>query len=268
MSRLAAALALWLACLPVAGAGDTLEVVELRHRTAAELLPVLRPLAGAGTTLTGTGNQLVIRAPAAELETLKAVIERLDRAPRRFRIAVSQGFEAARDRHAADARIRLATGREGARADARVRALATHGRDDRQVDAFVQALEGRPALVRTGRSVPLADRTLLHGPQGPVVVDSVRYRDVDSGFYVVVYPGQGEEVRLDIYPIDERLDPDRPAQVQTHAVETSVRARLGEWVPLGGTRTRRDRRDDAITAHTRARGERDSTVWLRVEALP
>lgn len=267
MSRVATALALWLVCL-AAAAGDALEVVELRHRTAAELLPVLRPLAAERSAITGTGRQLVIRAPEDEIARLREVIERLDRAPRRFRIAVSQGFEAATERHRSDARVRLGAGPGGVDGDVHVRSLATRGRDDRRVDAFVQALEGRPALVRTARSVPLADRTLLLGPGGPVAIDSVRYRDLDSGFWVVVHPAAGDEVTLDVYPLDQRPDAERPGEITTHAVATTVRARLGEWVPLAGTQQRRGTDETALGAHTRRRGARDTAVWLRVEAVP
>src|SRR5437763_15187735 len=76
-------------------AENALEIITLRHRTAEQVLPGLRPLLEAGATLSGQGNQLFVRTSAANLTDLKLALDVLD-APQR-RLLVSVGFDEARD---------------------------------------------------------------------------------------------------------------------------------------------------------------------------
>ena len=67
-------------------AENALEIITLRHRTAEQVLPGLRPLLEAGATLSGQGNQLFVRTSAANLTDLKLALDVLD-APQRRRNA-------------------------------------------------------------------------------------------------------------------------------------------------------------------------------------
>src|SRR3990172_3040581 len=86
-----------------AASQQSLEVIPLRHRTAEQVLPALRPLLEPGGTLTGQYNQIIVRASPANLAQLKQALEAIDRPPRRLQISVrfddaresaSQGIEA------------------------------------------------------------------------------------------------------------------------------------------------------------------------------
>src|SRR5438132_2587955 len=82
---------------------NMLEILQLRHRTAEQVLPVLRPLVEPGGTLTGEGNQLIVRVSPANFAELKRALEAIDQPLRRLQISVrfdeavesaSQGLEA------------------------------------------------------------------------------------------------------------------------------------------------------------------------------
>src|SRR5258706_16024712 len=92
--RVAAFLAVLL--LPLAAAAQyALEIIPLRHVTAEQVLPVLRPLLEPGATLSSSGNQLFVRASPANVEELKRVLEAIDRAARRLQVLVR--FDATRN---------------------------------------------------------------------------------------------------------------------------------------------------------------------------
>jgi hypothetical protein len=64
------ALSAVLAALAVHAAGQNmLEIIPLRYRTVDQVLPALRPLLEPGGTLTGQGNQLIVRASPDNLAT-------------------------------------------------------------------------------------------------------------------------------------------------------------------------------------------------------
>ena len=48
-------------------AQNALEIIDLRHRTAEQVIPTLQPLLEPGATLSGQGAQLFVRASPANL---------------------------------------------------------------------------------------------------------------------------------------------------------------------------------------------------------
>ena len=87
---------------PVAGAQTTVEVVPLKYRKSEQVIPVLQPLLGRDSSITGFQNQLVIRATPAELAQVKRVLADIDTAPRRLLITVRQDTDLDRDRREAE----------------------------------------------------------------------------------------------------------------------------------------------------------------------
>ena len=65
-----------MACVAVA---QSLEIIELRYRSAAEVIPILQPLLESGGALTGQDYKLFVRASSANLAQLrKALAAKLD----------------------------------------------------------------------------------------------------------------------------------------------------------------------------------------------
>ena len=105
-------------------AQETLEVISLRHRTAEQVLPVLRPLLAPGGALTGQSNQLIVRTSAENLAQIRAVLDAIDQPPRRLMISV-----------------RFDAGQQTARS----------ARDE-QAEQRLQVLEGGQAYISTGEA--------------------------------------------------------------------------------------------------------------------
>jgi type II secretory pathway component GspD/PulD (secretin) len=115
-------LLLWL-FVSVAFAQGTLEVISLRHRTADQVIPVLRPLLEPGGVLSGQYNQLIVRTSPGNLAQIRAVLDSIDQPARRLTISVR--FDATQD--------------------------SRSSRGD-QVDQRIQVLEGGQATISTGES--------------------------------------------------------------------------------------------------------------------
>jgi hypothetical protein len=103
-------------------AAQALEVIPLRHRTADQVLPALRPLLEPGATLSAHGTQLIVRTSASNLEELRRALEAIDRPARRLQISVrlDGAQQEARGERGAAARVdnrgarAVVTGRESA----------------------------------------------------------------------------------------------------------------------------------------------------------
>src|SRR4249920_184162 len=76
-------------------AQGSLEVISLRHRTAEQVIPVLRPMLEPGGALSGQYNQLIVRTSPGNLAQIRAVLDSIDQPARRLTISVR--FDSAQD---------------------------------------------------------------------------------------------------------------------------------------------------------------------------
>ncbi|HSG77288.1 MAG TPA: secretin N-terminal domain-containing protein [Burkholderiales bacterium] len=222
-------ISLLLACFAAWGQAS-LEVIDLRHTTAEQVLPALRPLLEPGGVLTGQRSQLIIRTSPANLAELRRALQTLDAPARRLAILVR--FAGA----SADQRSELAVGVRGSRIEARARQERSTGAE--RVDQRIQVLEGRRARIATGTSRPLELR------------DGTLIQDVATGFDVIPRLA-GDTVLLEIAPQREVAGRVTRGSVQVERASSTVRARLGEWVELAGV-------DDAGTSRR---------IWVRVDEV-
>jgi hypothetical protein len=238
-----------LACLSFSLFAQALEIIPLRHRTAEQVLPALQPLLEPGGTLSGSRNQLFLRASPANVAEIKRALDSIDRPLKRLSISVRLDDAAERERRAVGASGTVSN--RGARVD--VTAEDSRRMAGERVDQRVQVLEGGRAAIMAGQSNPLAV------PGGAVI------QDLRSGFDVVPRLAGGE-VELEI--LQQRETPgSRPGSVQGQHVSTVVRARLGEWVEIAGAAAARAREARGIGSASGAHGTESRRVWLKVEAL-
>lgn len=223
-------------------ADNALEIITLRHRTAEQVLPSLRPLLEPGATLSGQGNQLFVRTSAANLTDLRLALDVLD-APQR-RLLISVRFDEARD---LASREFGASGRiGGGDSQVEIRAQDTRSQGAERVDQRVQALDGGRAMILTGASRPLRQRQYIQTPAGVVSQEVTVVQEMASGFEVIPrLVGDGVQVEV----AQQR---ETAASYQRAAATAS--GRLGEWFELGSV--------------AMASGGETRRVWIRVDELP
>lgn len=241
-----------------------IEVIELKAALLEEILPVVRPLAGADATVTGMGNTLIIKAPPERVREIRKLLLEIDRPPRQLTITVSNagdesihssGYSASADVSVGDTRVGInSPGRSDG--DSRAR-LDVHGHDaqlERNVGQQVQVLEGRPAWIAAGTRVP------VYGGYPP----STGFRDDSSGFYVVPRVGGGGQVTLEIHQRD-----DRPGRIHgTRDIQraaTVVTGRLGEWILIGGIDDTGNSRQEGIGRALNRETASTRQIRVRVE---
>jgi hypothetical protein len=258
----------WLLALvaPALFAQATLEVISLRHRTADQVIPVLRPLLEPGGALSGQYNQLIVRASPANLGQIRAVLDSIDQPARRLTISVrfDNTRQSARAGFENDARI----SNHGSSLDTRIQ--DSRSSLDERVDQRIQVLEGGRALISGGDSRPLRQREVIQTPSGPVVRESTVIQGASTGFDVVPRLS-GTTVFLDIAPrreqFGEQFAPGGSGAIRSERLAATVSGRLGEWIDLGGTASASARADSGILSSRERTGGSSSGIWVKVEEL-
>ena len=261
-----------------------LEIIPLKHRMTSDIVPMLQPLVIEGGSVSGMNNQLVVRTTPQNMREILKVLNVLDRPLRSLKISVrfdTQGDHHGRE-HGVDGyyetgNVRAETRNPGSysrngqtatvggkRGEISYRNWSTNSQTDDDNVYFVRTVEGQPAWIRTGESVPVPERTVVLHPHGTDVYDSVSYRDISSGFYVV--PNlNGDRVTLMISP--ERSRANSYTNIETQEAQMTITGKLGQWLDLGGVTEQYDERSSEGLYQTRQYGSEQNRILVRVEEI-
>lgn len=271
------------ALLALAGvSADEARVIQLKHRPAGEIIPLIRPLLGPEDVLSGMDYRLIVRTSDRNLKEIERLLAQLDVAPRRLRITVEQ--RVADDRNTAThsvagevpigdkARIELPEKSSDSRGlvvqkdDLRLRTdrRATAGRNE--TIQTVMALDGQRASIRIGQSVSHVKQILALGRRQVLIAQGIELQDVTTGFDVLPRV-HGDRVRMEITPRLSTLRDPITALADFQELATTVEVRLGEWIDLGTILGQRNEIDRAILDSAATESGERRTIRLKIEPL-
>ncbi len=256
---------------------DEIEVLQLQNRSISEVLPVLQPLLEPGGALTGMGDQLILRASAKNRAQIKAVLARIDQAPRQLVIYVRQHMDQQQQNRGVNVNGRINLGgvniavpnhqRPTARlSDGNVNLdVQNSQRSSREsADQMVRVIDGGAAYINAGVSVPMAMQSIQYGVNGAIVSTATVYQDLGSGFYATPHL-TGERVTLDISPQQTSAQAGQYGNRNIQQLTTTVQTRLGEWVHIGGTDSSNTQSTGQLVGRGSESQQAQRGVWLKVE---
>ncbi|HEU0219668.1 MAG TPA: secretin N-terminal domain-containing protein [Gallionella sp.] len=273
--------------LPQLAWAAELEIIALKHRSAEEVLPVIRPLLDQGDVASGMNYQLILRTSPRNLEQIRRLLESIDIAPRRLKITVMQNVDSE-----TVARLTEVSGNVGLSRDARIvvpgsgdnsglnvelgqgqdrlkaRVNSTRFIEDERNTQQLQVLEGNRALVRSGQSVPVPQRQVIQNQWGTQVIDSTQYQEAGSGFYVLPRIS-GDRVTLEISAQNDAFVPgsgDQPV-MRVQQASSTVSGRLGEWLEVGGLGQQKNHDDSTLSTRGASRTHEQRSVLIKVEEI-
>jgi hypothetical protein len=198
---------------PGAASAPAQDIITLRHRSAEDIMPLIRPLLDGGAVLTGQGSRLVLAAPEGRRAALLAAIAAFDIPPRRLQIAVRFDNPAGGNNSVE---------------------VSTRARGNEPVEQRLQVVEGKRAFFYATQSqipkqllVSAPGLLLLQNPQSP-----------PSGGGLEILPRiSGDRVILEFYLQQNTTVGAVSRAQQTQRIGSTLSAKLGEWVEAGGQLT-------------------------------
>ena len=259
----------------------TLTTIPLRHQLPSQVLPVIQPLLGSGSTAAEFNNQLILNATDEEVAKIRKLLDVIDRQPRELLITVrTPGSSTARNRGVAvdgsignnNVRIGTGNGSVGTGDELRIGVEDTTRTESSTGQQQVRAIEGMPAQISIGVTTPVTSSyTLATGQR----VTSQEYFPVNQGVNVIARV-VNDRVILDIDQQNDKLAGQKRIQgngvsgaptIQTQSISTQVSGRIGEWIPLGSI-------NQSSAADSRGLGgvsgsslSEVNTVMIKVEVL-
>ncbi|MGH1371556.1 MAG: secretin N-terminal domain-containing protein [Cellvibrionaceae bacterium] len=234
------------------------EVIPLKHRPAQMLVPSLHAVASAETQITAANNQLILKGDPSEIAQLRALIDELDTPLAQFRISLRQNngerlssqsvnHDFRYEQHNSSGGIKIGTttldgkpvhsdSAQGtlSRSSSNskytsttyVRNRSTQSKGNTQ--QTINALEGHPARIETGKEIPFFSLDRYHS------TETQDYKPVVTGFYVTPITSGDERVTLEISAQKQNTNKRNNREIDTASFSSTVNARLGEWINIGG----------------------------------
>jgi len=276
-------LSVWI--LPATAQQMQIEVIPLNHSTPEQVIKVIRPLLSPGGTVTGMNNQLIVKTTPGNLVEIRQVLETIDRPLRRLMITVMQGINrtdagqgqsvtgeygngdvGVTNRSDRQSGGLIITGQDSEGNTIRYNVTDTQSSSDNSHTYSVQTLEGQPAFIQTGQSVPVQNQNTVITRNGVLVRDTVEYHDASSGFYVLPRIS-GNTVTLMVAPRLSEVNQGRIPVFEVQNVQTTVSGRLGEWLDIGGlNQSRQSNNRSVLTGRDTQRGEQRS-ILIKVDEI-
>ncbi len=216
---------------------DELKVIDLKHRRAEEVLPVVKQMMGDRGVATVLDNHLILRGSGRDLAVVEKLVDQLDVKRAMLRVVV-------RHEQAAGG-SRSSTGFSG-RVDRPHRTLAakpaavvsgrysrTLGNMNQSVEQYLQVLDGEQAFIEVGRRIPFVRfRSYVTGRQQGFS-EAVDLQNVTTGFFVRPQL-LGETVMMEIMPHFASENSERDGVIDFATLTSRVTMPLNEWFDIAG----------------------------------
>jgi type II secretory pathway component GspD/PulD (secretin) len=226
-------------------------VIELRHRPADEIIPLIQPFLGPHDSIVPHRSQVIIKADRGTIDEVRSVLEKVDQRPHQLQISVIQGKHLTTE--GLNGGIAVG-GRVGGGVNVRGGIAATRQQGSNQATQHVQTLDGQAATIQVGQVARYA--TYAYGYGG------VNYQPVTTGFSVIPRLTGPQEAMIAIEPWSDHLN--RGGIINTQGASTQLIAPLGAWVEVGGlTETRTNQGFGVGYNHS----QQDSRIFLKVDDL-
>ncbi len=262
---------------------DSLSVIQLQHRPAEEIIPIIEPMLGADDSISGQGFQVFLQSSPQTLARVRNMIEVLDVAARILQVSVFQGRERDLGELGIDARIRIegadASLEVGSESDNDAGGSVTYstGRGSASVNGIstqqslrqhpvhqVRVTEGTEAYIETGERIPYFYGAAWRGRRG--FAGSVEYRDAVTGFYVLPRI-RGDNVILEINPYKSTRDNTDGDNIDTQSAGTTVTGRIGDWLLIGGIVEQLEQSPSATGSTVTTQGRSNEGIWVRADLI-
>ena len=269
-----------------AALADPIQSIQLKHRPADEIMPVIKPLLGADDSLTGQGYQLFIRTSEKNFEQVRQMVSKLDTAAKMLLVSVFQGND--RELRAlgvsgnfqyqdSDAKVGLGSsdksGQRGAdvkystrNASAGAHTFSTRGRLSDNPIHQLRISEGSEGYIETGESIPYFSGSYWRGGRHGLVGGGVDYKDINTGFYVLPRI-HGEQVTMDVSPYKQSQSRQRGGDIETQSASTRITGQLGEWLAIGGITGQTRRYNTSVGSYGSTQSRDNASIWIKADLV-
>ena len=230
---------------------NQLEIINLNHRPAKELIPILEPLIDKNGSISGEKYVLFIRTSYKNFQQIKEALVTLDADFRQLRIDIMQesattmkqyGFNVSKDNKKTNSKV-----------------YSTQHSASNPKQQTIQVTEGQWATLQTGMSIPSISRS--KNPNG-TITESIQYKTILSK--LKIHPIiKGDKINVKIKSFTGSKDSVNSGGAQ--GINTSVTGKLGEWIALGGITSVNNNSTSGFVFSTNRTSDSSQQIFIKID---
>ena len=241
------------ACFASAGMHTT--IINLQHRPAQQIIPLITSLLPENSAVTGESFQLIIKTTDAAIQDIRPVITQLDKKLMDLIISVRR---TQRTDHALET---------SALTHETIISTKKYNQHDSMQQIRVQ--EGTEAFIEVNQSFPTDDYYFtLWGPY-----QETEYKDVKTG-YIISSVLNGNNAIVQIHYQSSRLQDTRNRSLRRNSpiniekTETNLTTSLGEWFTLSQISSHDLRKSREILYDTNELKQPNRNLYIKIDRAP
>lgn len=249
---------IWITLLGLAlpAYADKIRTIELQHRLAAEVLPLIEPMTDSYTTINGHGNLLIIKSSSQSFNDIEQLVKQLDSKQQSITVTVLRTQQQLADQHIANQTLNIDL-QEPRRSSVEIKRWSTQDSRERDQQYQARGIAGQPIDIQMGRAVADKQQQVLLYPHGGVAVQqSTQYIALDNGFQARVSILGNQQAQVDILPLFSRMQ--RNGDITTTSLLTTVNGPVNQWILIGQVGEQQRQQQNATTY----RSHQDEQQWL------
>ncbi len=262
-----------LIALSVASASQTIHYVDLQHRPANEIIPLIKPMLEPGEAISGDGYQLFIKTSSQRKQILEDLIQNIDKTVKIFRITVSDDEFVSTENNDISASAKadvdngeIILGRNPPDEPGITLHADTRKTEDRSDNTqFVLVQEGKPAFVTREKLHIYPVHAYVRRPNGDFIIEHYQPSlSRQDGFYIIARASGEDMVHIKIQSsTSKRQSYHGYGQEQTF-IDTTVEIPLGSWFEIGGNTDTRETTSDGLIYRTHKNEKRQQRVFIKI----
>lgn len=249
---------IWITLLGLAlpAYADKIRTIELQHRLATDVLPLIEPMADNYTTINGHGNLLIIKSSAQSFNEIEQLVKQLDSKQQSLTVTVLRTQRQLADQRIADEALNIDL-QESEHSSVEIKRWST--KDSRERDQQYQArgIAGQAIDIQMGRAVADKQQQILLYPHGGVTVQkTTQYIPLNNGFQARVNILNDQQARVEILPLFSKMQ--RNGDIIVNSLLTTVNGPINQWILIGQIGEQQRQQQNAKTY----RSHQDEQQWL------
>ncbi len=246
-----------------------LEDIELQHKPAGDIIPLIEPLLPENAVISGEGYKIILKTTAENLPQVKQLIAELDTPLQQLQIAVSLDPAVLQQQTSLPTLTTNIPGKDKTRPapisqTETTQIYKTQGQQAAAGLQVIQVLQDRWTMIRTGQSIPVMNR--VRNPDG-TITESISYQHVNQGLRIRPHLS-GKEVVLSVQPFYEAASQSGTGRQLYYKQEKQTKTHLGTWISIDTTTgSQLQPADNKAQQNLPAPGA-TALIYMRVDVAP
>ena len=262
-----------------------MSIIQLQHRPAEEVIPIVEPMLGADDAISGQGFKIFLQSSPETLARVRDMVEVLDTPAKILQVSVYQGSEQDLGKlgiganvrvESGDANVDIGNGRDNADeaggsvtystidGSVSIDGISTQSSLRDNPVHRVRVTEGTEAYIETGERIPYFYGAAWRGRRG--IAGSIEYKDAITGFYVLPRI-RGDNVILEVNPFKSSQSNTGRDNIDTQSAGTTITGRVGEWLLIGGVAEQIEQAQSTTGTSVKTQSRSNSGIWIKADLV-